>query len=154
MQYPVPQFTDVEDRIIGSLTMIQFGILFGTGILVFLVYAGTKNIPVTVFLLLALGVPALCIAFVHLNGRPLYRSFGAVARFFTSARYMVFYKEVYGLAGSSSVRDVDFEGKKTEEPKEHKETTQARLSAINRILEQQAAAESEIVGAGKAVTPK
>ena len=28
MQFPVPQFTDVEDRIIGPLTINSFGIVF------------------------------------------------------------------------------------------------------------------------------
>ena len=27
MQFPVPQFTDVEDKIIGPLTLKQFGII-------------------------------------------------------------------------------------------------------------------------------
>jgi hypothetical protein len=36
MQYPVPQFTDVEDRIIGPLTLKQFGIIFGAGVVIFL----------------------------------------------------------------------------------------------------------------------
>ncbi len=36
MQFPVPQFTEVEDKIIGPLTLKQFGIIFGVGVIIFL----------------------------------------------------------------------------------------------------------------------
>ena len=42
MQFPVPQFTDVEDRIIGPLTIKQFGIVFGAGVVIFWVIPRPK----------------------------------------------------------------------------------------------------------------
>ena len=67
MQFPVPQFTDVEDKIIGPLTIKQFGILFGVGIIVFLGFSATKNLIVTVFVFLIVGVPGLGLAFANIN---------------------------------------------------------------------------------------
>src|ERR1700722_16783619 len=99
MQYPVPQFTEVEDKIIGSLTVKQFGILFGVGALVFAFFSATKSIPVTVVAFILFGVPGLALAFYPFNGRSMYVSLGFLMRFATSPKFMVFHKE------ASSIRD-------------------------------------------------
>ncbi len=98
MQFPVPQFTDVEDKLIGSLTIKQFGILFAVGVVVFLSYSATKSILVMIFVFLLLGLPALGLALVPFNGRPMYTSVGKLFKFFTSPKLLIFHKE----AGSSS----------------------------------------------------
>ena len=51
MQFPVPQFTDVEDKIIGPLTVKQFGILFGVGVVALL--------ATTIFVIL--GYTLICV---------------------------------------------------------------------------------------------
>ena len=48
MQFPVPQFTDVEDRIIGALSFKQFGIVFVAALIIFAVYTISKSIFATV----------------------------------------------------------------------------------------------------------
>ena len=96
MQFPVPQFTDVEDKIIGGLTLKQFGILFGAGVVVFLGYSASKSVLVVIFLSVLFGVPALVVAFAKINGRPLYKTFPLVIRYFTSAKLFVFKKEATG----------------------------------------------------------
>lgn len=93
MQFPVPQFTDVEDRLIANLTLRQFGILFGTGVVIFLVFSGTKNIFLTALVFLLVGLPALAIAFLKVNGRPLYRTFTHLVKFFIQPRQMLFHKQ-------------------------------------------------------------
>lgn len=145
MQYPVPQFTDVEDRIIGSLTLIQFGILFGTGIVIFLVYTGTKNIALSVIFLLLLGIPALGVAFVKVNGRPLYRSIKFFIRFVLSDKFLIFHKEVYGFGDEVKLKNVDLKVQESQVPRAPKATTESRLKEINRILEEQARAEEELI---------
>ena len=42
MQYNIPQFVDVEDKIIGPLTLKQFLTLLGGGLLVFLFWSMFK----------------------------------------------------------------------------------------------------------------
>jgi len=70
-QFVVPQFIDVEDKIIGPLTTRQFIILLVTGFLVFLQY---KLSDFTLFVLE--GVLTLAIggtfAFMKVNGMPVH----------------------------------------------------------------------------------
>lgn len=94
MQYPVPQFTDVEDKIIGPLTVKQFGILFGAGVLVFLPYSATKSMAVLIIFGLLFGLPALFLAFGVINGRPTYKAISYYLQYLFSVKTLVFHKEI------------------------------------------------------------
>ena len=69
MEYQVPQFIEVEDKIIGPLTLKQFIYVAGAGGLcvVFFVY-----LPIIIALLLSAPVAALAaaLAFYKVNGKP------------------------------------------------------------------------------------
>lgn len=93
MQFPVPQFTEVEDKIIAGLSLRQFGILFASGVIVFLFFSATKNIIGTIVVFLLVGVPGLLIAFMKVNGRPLYRIGAHLLSFFIHPREMLFHKQ-------------------------------------------------------------
>jgi len=70
-QFTVPQFIDVEDKIIGPITVRQFIILIVAGLLLFLEYKLSDMV-----LFLILGVPTLAIfsliAFFKVNGAPFH----------------------------------------------------------------------------------
>jgi hypothetical protein len=93
MQFPVPQFTDVEDKIIAGLSLKQFGILFATGTIIFLIFSATKNLPITIVAFLLFGIPGLLIAFAPFNGRKLYNTLPIFIAFLTRPRYYQFRKE-------------------------------------------------------------
>jgi hypothetical protein len=76
MQFPVPQFTDVEDKIIAGLTFKQFAIIFGAAVFSFVIYTISKNLPATIAAAALTGIPSLALVFGKLNGRPLYASAG------------------------------------------------------------------------------
>lgn len=97
MQFPVPQFTDVEDRIVGGLTFKQFGIVFIAGVLIFAVYTVTKSIPATIVAGLFLGFPAAILTFAKLNGRPIYSSFGNAVTFLFGQKIYFFEKQSHRL---------------------------------------------------------
>ncbi len=71
-QFVVPQFLDVEAKIIGPITARQFLIMLGTLLLEFLIYRLVLNL----FFVLALGVPLLALgvafAFAKVNGQPFH----------------------------------------------------------------------------------
>ena len=69
MEYQVPQFIDVEDKIFGPLTLKQFIYLAGGGGLVAICLL---VLPLFVGILLALPIAglALALAFYKLNGKP------------------------------------------------------------------------------------
>ena len=71
MKYVVPQFIDVEDKIMGPITTRQFVILLGTGLLMFVAY---KLFDFTLFIVVAVGVFAIggTLAFFKVNGQPFH----------------------------------------------------------------------------------
>ncbi len=95
MQFPVPQFTDVEDKIIAGLTFKQFGIIFGAAVFTFVIYVITKNIPITIGFGVLTGLPSLALVFGKLNGRPLYASAGAFIQYLFGAKVYTYHKAGY-----------------------------------------------------------
>lgn len=70
MQYQVPQFIEVEDKIFGPLTLKQFIYLAGGGGLC-LIFFTLLPIYLTALLALPVIVLSLGLAFYRVNGRPL-----------------------------------------------------------------------------------
>jgi hypothetical protein len=70
MQFRVPQFIDMEDKIIGPLTLKQFGYVLGAGGLSYLIW---KVVPIG-FIAFMIIVPVaslfLSLAFLKINNRP------------------------------------------------------------------------------------
>ena len=70
-QFTVPQFIDVEPKIIGPITTRQFLIFLGAALMIFLCYKlfdFTGFVLTSVFILAASGV----FAFLKINGRPFH----------------------------------------------------------------------------------
>lgn len=69
MQFKVPQFIDVEDKLFGPLTFKQFAYLGGGAGMVYMVFRFLPG-----FLAFIVGVPialfALALAFYKINGKP------------------------------------------------------------------------------------
>ena len=70
-QFTVPQFIDVEDKIIGPITTRQFIILLFGAILIFICYKIFDFSAFIVFGLLIFGISGT-IAFAKINGRPFH----------------------------------------------------------------------------------
>lgn len=70
-QFVVPQFIDVEDKIIGPITTRQFIILLVTGLIIFILY---KILLFTYFVISGLIVLAFggTLAFLRINGQPFH----------------------------------------------------------------------------------
>ena len=145
MQFPVPQFTDVEDKIIGPLTLKQFGIVFLAGIIIFAGYSSTKSILVLVFLIVLFGIPALAFAFVPFNGRPIYSTLGNLAKFLSSPKVLIFHKEANNLKGLQNVKDVEIsQPQETAIMSPH--DTQKNLKEVQELLRKTASEERDVAG--------
>lgn len=70
-QIIVPQFLDVEDKIIGPITVRQFIELMVAGLLIFIFYKIFDFSLFAVSSLLTLGI-ALVVAFIKINGQPFH----------------------------------------------------------------------------------
>jgi hypothetical protein len=91
-QFVVPQFIDVEDKIIGPITTRQFVILLGTALVLFILYA-----ILAFAYFIGFGLPILAagivFAFAKINGQPFHYFFLNVVQTSKKPRLRVWYKE-------------------------------------------------------------
>jgi hypothetical protein len=92
MQFNIPQFIDVEDKIVGPLTLKQFFYLAGAGVFLFFIW---YFFQFWVFLIFAIPIGgfALALAFVKINGRPLINYVTAFLNYMKKPRLYVWKKK-------------------------------------------------------------
>jgi hypothetical protein len=143
MQFAVPQFTDVEDRLIGPLTLKQFLIVLGFGGFIFFLWSITGG--GIIFFLIAIPVAALgaYVTFKKLNGRPFFVYMLPLLSFLVSPRVMIFKREPHIIHFSSK------EIKKPEVKKEvdpaSLESADSRLRKLAYLLDQKTEEEKELI---------
>lgn len=73
MNFEVPQFIEVEDKIFGPLTFKQFAYLAGGAAACFLVYTYVRQIStiLAIILIVPIGGFFIGLAFQKVNGRPM-----------------------------------------------------------------------------------
>ncbi len=70
MQFRVPQFIDIEDKVFGPFTLKQFGYMAGAGGLSFLIWTFIPIKFLAVLVILPVASLFLALAFVKFNNRP------------------------------------------------------------------------------------
>lgn len=88
MQFKVPQFIDIEDKIFGPFTFRQFAFLIGGGGIIFVVY---KILPlwIGIFLILPVAGLTICLVFVKINSKPfIYYLEAGFSYLFSSKLYL------------------------------------------------------------------
>jgi hypothetical protein len=80
MQFQVPQFIDVEDKIFGPLTLKQFLYLAGAGALSFILFFALQ-MPVWIGLTVFLFIFAAALAFIKYNGQSMVATLGFLLRY-------------------------------------------------------------------------
>lgn len=88
MQFQVPQFIEVEDKIFGPLTFKQFAYLAGTAGISVMLYAYLPFFIAVLFILPIAGL-GLALAFYRYNGRPFIMTLEAAIRYSLSKRLYV-----------------------------------------------------------------
>ncbi len=89
MQYQVPQFIELEDRIIGPLTIKQFLYLAFAGAILFVFWF---LFAFYLWIIIAIPITALALAFAFLkiNDRPFVYFFLSFVKYFTKPKLYVF----------------------------------------------------------------
>ncbi|MDP2665844.1 MAG: PrgI family protein [bacterium] len=85
MEYQVPQFIEVEDKIIGPLTLKQFIYIAGAAGLCFVFFVYLQII-IAIFLSLPVVALAAALAFYRLNGKPFIEVLEAGFNYYVSAK--------------------------------------------------------------------
>lgn len=147
MQFPVPQYTDVEDRIIGPVTVKQFFILLAAALVIFFSYSLTKDYYVTGAAVVIVGIPAVLVAFMPFNGRPMYASAISFLNFLTRPRLYIFRKQA--LQQAKIVQVSDLKTSEEDKPSQNSEDARNKLKKIQYQLEQRAKQEEEVLNLRK-----
>ncbi len=92
MQFKVPQFIDIEDKVVGNLSFRQFSYLAGGA---GLCYISIKLLPgfVSLFLVPALAGLALSLAFIKVNQKPFAHILEAFVRYYLKSRLYLWKKQ-------------------------------------------------------------
>lgn len=128
-QYQLPQFIDVEDRIIGPLTLKQFLWLLGGAAALFTVWSFTD---LFLFIILAIPVGAFftALAFYKINGRPFLFFIYTFILYFVQPKFFLWDRVV-------DTRDIETEKSKKVVTKETpvKELTESKITRLASILD-------------------
>jgi|JI10StandDraft_1071094.scaffolds.fasta_scaffold261512_3 hypothetical protein len=92
MEYQVPQFIEVEDKIFGPLTLRQFIYIIG-GVGISAVAFLTLPFFVALFIIVPTGIFAFLLAFYKLNNKPFIEIFEAAFNYYTNRRLYLWKKE-------------------------------------------------------------
>lgn len=91
MQYSIPQFIEIEDKVIGSLTVKQFLYLVAGGVFLLIVW---QFADLELFILLAILTLAVVtpFAFIKINGRPFQIYLLAMLRYISRPKLLFWVK--------------------------------------------------------------
>ena len=106
MNFQIPQFIDVEDKIVGPLSLRQFLYLAGAGVTSFLLFF-LFQFWLWLTLTVILGAIAIAAAFIKYNGQPLPRIALQAFGFLWKPRLYVWQRE-------AEFREVEIKGKSFE----------------------------------------
>ncbi len=88
MQFKVPQFIDVEDKLFGPFTFHQFAYLAGGAGLIYVLY---KVLPfwISIFFILPVAALSLLLVFYRVNGKPFIFYLQAGINYFVSSKLYI-----------------------------------------------------------------
>ena len=92
MRFVIPQFIDIEDTIIGPITLKQFLFLLGVALILFFLWYMFK-----LWFVVIIGTPivvlAIALVLVKINGRPLPGFLKAWLNYWISPRFYIWKKK-------------------------------------------------------------
>ncbi len=86
MQFQVPQFIDIEDKIVGPFSLKQFGYLAAAALLIFILFFILKT-ALWIIVAIPIALFAAALALVKYNGRPLPYLILSIFRHFWRPRF-------------------------------------------------------------------
>lgn len=139
-QYSVPQFIEVEDKIIGPFSLKQFLVLLGGAGIVFFLYKIISNLFFAILAGLPIAAATLFFVFGQFNGRSIGYLFSSALGFMSEPRYFVFHKK--GERGViKKEKEEEFAAPQILAPEEKL----SRLHKLTYILDQDVKAEEELL---------
>ncbi|MCX6701870.1 MAG: PrgI family protein [Candidatus Zambryskibacteria bacterium] len=104
MRYQVPQFIEIEDKIIGPLTIKQFVYLVGGGGMAFIFYTFLP-IYISIFLIAGIIPLSLALAFYKINNKPFIDFLESAFVYYTKQNLYIWKKETRNKAIATTAPD-------------------------------------------------
>ena len=149
MQYNVPQFVEVEDKIIGPLTLKQFLILLGGGLILFMFWSIFEGGAAFFLFALPIGAIFAYFAFGTFNGRPVFSSIPALLKFFTTSKERVFKRGADISTITMAKKTMGSTKGKAETAEPLEESRKSRLKRLAYLLDQKTAEEERLIHSGQ-----
>jgi len=92
MQYQVPQFIEIEDKIFGPLTFKQFVYVAGGGGMCYLAYRFIPA-PFSFLIVIPLGIFSVALAFYKVNNRPFLDAVQSAVKYFLGYKLYIWKKK-------------------------------------------------------------
>ncbi|MEO8065618.1 MAG: PrgI family protein [Candidatus Doudnabacteria bacterium] len=143
MQFAVPQFTEVEDKLIGPLTLKQFLFLLATGGVILFFYSLLQFSIFFFLFALPTALLGIGLTFGKFNGRPLFGYIGVFIHFVSRPQTRIFKREE-----ASVVINIQKEAApKGRAPlsEAEREPAESRLKKLAYLLDQKTAEEKELI---------
>ncbi len=103
MNFQVPQFIEVEDKIFGPLTFKQFVYLAGGAGAIFIIYVILPSLWLGIWFILPVAALALALAFYKVNNRSFIYVLEAGFRYLLGAKLYLWKREDGAAQGTSIV---------------------------------------------------
>jgi len=132
MDAKVPQNIDMEDKLFGPLTLVQFLYLLFGGMAIYLFNSWTQGSPFRIFfypLALVVGLFACALAFVKIQQRPFIFFLISLVKYLSRPRMMTWHK-------ADRAKMVKIVEKEEEKQDYHKTIDPRRVSEVAQILDQ------------------
>jgi hypothetical protein len=152
MQFAVPQFTDVEDKIIGPLTLKQFFVLLAAGGLCLFFWSMPIPKILAVIVDLPIALTGIALAFASYNGRPMLGYIVPFITYIVSPKSMIFQRERI----ASNANMVSISNKTGSQPPitVDQEAADSRLRKLAYLLDQKTKEEKKLLGQSESNTNK
>jgi len=137
MQYAVPQFIDVESKIIGPIAVRQFIMIAIAAALIFLFFK-YADFGMFIFATAIIVIFTIVFAFVKINGRPFHYFVLNISESIRTPRLQVWQKEIHEqLKNKSQARTATPKSGQINYVRiaKQKEKTQSRLSDLSLLVD-------------------
>lgn len=105
MQFQVPQFIEIEDKLFGPLTFKQFAYLVGGAGIIFVLY---KLLPffIAIIFIIPVAVLSLALAFYKMNGKPFIFYMQAAINYATKSKLYVWKQRLVNPEQKAKKEDI------------------------------------------------
>jgi hypothetical protein len=143
LQFSVPQFTDVEDKIIGPLTLKQFFFMLGGAVIIFIFFRLVTNLFFFIILSLPVAGVTLLLTFGRFNGQPMVNVMLSLVGFLSEPRSYVYSKEDKPEKKQKPEETVVLDT--VDNSEQSRQEKLSRLHKLTYVLDQDVKSESQLI---------